>query len=254
MPRTAPVRARRLDPGTTVTILTTVAATAASLVAVVSPASAVPEATTSCDAAAAGFTPVLQLDLPERASFLNETPPYSLDRTAEIGSNFDRIGYCLELNGPDGPQWVWTAMEPFTNDARRIGLPTRPGELVRQRVGDLEVRSNVPGVTSGTGQTGYLEMWPNQYQESASTQVANASPITFDVDDNPTSPLGYGSFQVSPDRPDPAVEPRGQAGVRRSTPSPSRTTACSRSASAPTPAASRTGPSRTTRTVTHNAN
>ncbi|HET6293083.1 MAG TPA: sialate O-acetylesterase [Kribbella sp.] len=197
MPRTAPVRARRFDPGSTVTILTTVAATAASLVAVVSPASALPEATTSCDVAATGFTPVLQLELPERASFLNETPPYSLDRTAEIGSNFDRIGYCVELNGPDGPQWVWTAMEPFTDDARRIGLPTRPGELVRQRVGDLEVRSNVPSVTSGSGQTGYLEMWPNQYQESASTQVANASPITFDVDDNPTSPLGYGSFQVS---------------------------------------------------------
>ena len=55
----------------------------------------------------------------------------------------------------------------------------------------------MPSVTSGSGQTGYLEMWPNQYQESASTQVANASPITFDVDDNPTSPLGYGSFQVS---------------------------------------------------------
>jgi hypothetical protein len=88
-------------------------------------------------------------------------------------------------------------MEPFSTDARRIGLPTRPGELVRQRVSDLDVQSNVPSVTSGTGQTGYLEMWPNQYQESASTQVSNASPITFDVDDNPTSPLGYGSFQVA---------------------------------------------------------
>jgi hypothetical protein len=201
MPRIAPVRAEKSPGagklGSLVTIVTTVSATAAALTAVVAPASAAPDASTACDAAATGFTPVLQLDLPERASYLNQTPPYSLDRTAEIGSNFDRVGYCLELNGPDGPQWVWTAMEPFSNDARRIGLPTRPGELVRQRVGDLDVQSNVPSVTSGTGQTGYLEMWPNQYQESASTQVANASPITFDVDDNPTPPLGYGSFQVS---------------------------------------------------------
>ena len=150
-------------------------------------------AATACDASAAGFTPVLQLDLPERANYLNRTPPYSLDRTAEIGSNFDRVGYCLELGG----QWVWTAMEPFSTDARRIGLPTRPGELVRQRVGDLEVRSNVAGVTQGAGQTGYLEMWPNQYAQTASAQVANASTTTFDADDSPTTPLGYGSFQVS---------------------------------------------------------
>ncbi|MGW6280889.1 sialate O-acetylesterase [Kribbella sp. NPDC055071] len=154
-------------------------------------------AATSCDAAAAGFTPVLQLDLPERANYLNKTPPYSLDRTAEIGANFDRVGYCVELNGPSGPQWVWTAMEPFSTDARRIGLPTLPGEITRQRVGDLEVRSNVAGVTQGAGQTGYLEMWPNQYAQTASAQVANASATTFDADDSPTTPLGYGSFQVS---------------------------------------------------------
>lgn len=194
MPRTAPVRAKL---GSIVTVATTVCVTAAALTAVVGPAAAAPDVSTACDAAATGFTPVLQLDLPERANYLNTTPPYSLDRTADVGSNFDRVGYCLELNGPDGPQWAWTAMEPFTNDARRIGLPTRPGELIRQRVGDLDVLSNVPGVTNGTGQTGYLEMWPNQYQESASTQVANASPITYDVDDNPTATLGYGSFQVS---------------------------------------------------------
>ena len=162
---------------------------AASLVVVPTPA----RAATACDAAAAGFTPVLQLDLPEQANYLNTTPPYSLDRTAEIGSNFDRVGYCLELDG----QWVWTAMEPFSTDARRIGLPTRPGEIVRQRVGDLDVRSNVPGVTEGTGQSGYLEMWPNQYAKTASAQVANASATSYDADDSPTTPLGYGSFQVS---------------------------------------------------------
>ncbi|WBQ05897.1 sialate O-acetylesterase [Kribbella sp. CA-293567] len=191
---------RRVNAGSIVTVVTTLIATTATLQAVVTPAAATASgqaAATSCDSSAVGFVPVLQLDLPERAGYLNTTPPYSLDRTAEIGANFDRVGYCVELDGPDGPQWVWTAMEPFSAEAGRIGLPTRPGELVRQRVGDLDVRSNVAGVTNGTGQTGYLEMWPNQYQESASTQVANASPITFDVDDNPTSPLGYGSFQVA---------------------------------------------------------
>ncbi|WP_328990191.1 sialate O-acetylesterase [Kribbella sp. NBC_01245] len=146
--------------------------------------------------AAAGFTPVLQIDLPQNAGWLDQDLPYSLDKTAEVGPNFDRVGYCLELDGPSGPQWVWTAMEPFSTDARRIGLPTRKGDIVRQPVGDLEVSSNVPDVTNGIGQTGYLEMWPNQYQTNGSSQVANASALTFDADDNPTSSFGYGSFQV----------------------------------------------------------
>jgi hypothetical protein len=99
---------RRVNAGSIVTIATTLIATAATLQAVVEPATATSSgqtAATGCDSAAAGFTPVLQLDLPDKAGYLNETPPYSLDRTAEIGPNFDRVGYCLELNGPDGPQW-----------------------------------------------------------------------------------------------------------------------------------------------------
>lgn len=142
------------------------------------------------------YTPVLGIDLPEQAHWLGQTPPYSFDRTAEVAAGFDRVGYCLELDGPNGPQWVWTAMEPFTGDAHRLGLPTTAGQLTRQRVADLEVRSNVPGVTTGTGQTGYLEIWPNQYATGASTQVANASAQLFDSDDSPTGTLGYGSFQV----------------------------------------------------------
>ncbi|MFC0627180.1 sialate O-acetylesterase [Kribbella deserti] len=156
-------------------------------------------AANACDpavTAAAGFVPVLQIDLPQNAGWLNRPLPYTLDRTAEVGSSFDRVGYCLELDGPKGVQWVWTAMEPFTAAARRIGLPTRQGELVRQRVGDLEVSSNVPGVTNGSGQTGYLEMWPNKYEKNNSSQVANASGLTFDADDRPISSYGYGSFQV----------------------------------------------------------
>ncbi|GAA0578060.1 hypothetical protein HPO96_14370 [Kribbella sandramycini] len=149
-----------------------------------------------CAAQSAGFTPVLQVDLPERAGWVDKELPYTLDRRTEIGANFDRVGYCLELNGPDGLQRVWTAMEPFSTDARAIGVPTKAGQLVRQRVDDLDVASNVPNVTSGTGQTGYLEMWPNTYAEASSTQVANSSPITFDTDDSPTNGA-YGSFQIA---------------------------------------------------------
>jgi len=176
-------------------VLTTILATVAALGAVVAPAAAEPEAA-GCDAAAAGYTTALQINLPTSATWLNTTPPYSVNNTAAIGSNFDRVGYCLELNGPKGAQWVWAAMAPFTSDARRLGLQTNTGQIFRQQVGDLEVNSNVAGVTNGTGQTGYIEMWPNRYSGSVSGQVPNASASAYDADDSPTTVLGHGSFQI----------------------------------------------------------
>ncbi|MFF4879659.1 MULTISPECIES: sialate O-acetylesterase [unclassified Micromonospora] len=166
---------------------------------------------TSCAANVDGmadFTPVLGLDLPERASWLNQTPPYTFDRTADVAAGFDRVGYCLELTTPAGPQWVWTAMTPFTTDARRLGLPTRSGEITRQRVNDLEVASNVPGVTTGTDLAGYVEMWPHTYSTGGSRQISGASPSAYDADDTVNSSGGYGSFQVhqvGATRPSPAA-------------------------------------------------
>lgn len=173
-------------------------------VAFAAPRPSVASASTSADTActanvseAGGFTPVLGIDLPANANWLNQTPQYAFDRTAALTAGFDRVGYCLELDGPKGPQWVWTSMNAFTTDAHQLGLPTMTGQVIRQRVNDLDVQSNVSGVTTGAGQSGYLEMWPNQYSSSASTQVANASSVTYDADDSPySSASGYGSFQV----------------------------------------------------------
>ncbi|MEV0585008.1 sialate O-acetylesterase [Nonomuraea sp. NPDC050310] len=151
---------------------------------------------TACAASAAGYVPVYALDLPERANWRNQAPPYSFDRTAEVAAGFDRVGYCLELTGPTGTQWVWTSMLPFTTDAKRLGLPTTDGQIVRQRVGGLEVASNVEGVSTGEGLTGYLEMWPGSYTAAVSAQVPGASPTLYDTDDTPSSTGGYGSFQV----------------------------------------------------------
>lgn len=148
MPRFVPTRAL-------LALLTTILATSAftfpstaapstATPATGAPATAAPAAAAGCDAGAVGFTPVLQLNLPTSANWLNKTPPYTLNNTAAIGSNFDRVGYCLELNGPKGVQWVWTAMAPFTTDARRLGLQTFAGQLVRQQVSDLEVSPTWP--------------------------------------------------------------------------------------------------------------
>lgn len=167
---------------------------------IASPPGATAAADTACAAnvsSAREFTPVLGAELPVQANWHNQRPTYTFDRTAELTTGFDRVAYCLELDGPSGSQWVWASMEAFTADPARLGLPTMTGQVTRQRVDDLEVASNVGGVTTGAGQSGYLEMWPNQYSTGTSTQVANSSAQTYDADDNPTAnTLGHGSFQV----------------------------------------------------------
>ncbi|WP_091312962.1 sialate O-acetylesterase [Micromonospora chersina] len=157
----------------------------------------VPVDGTSCAAnvaGMAGFTPVAALDLPARAT--GRAPAYAFDRTASMARGFDRVGYCLELNGPAGRQWVWTAMEPFTTDPGRLAPPTRAGQIVQQRVNDLEVATNVAGLTTGTGLPGYLEMWPNSYGPGGTGQISGAAADRYDADDEVLPALAYGSFQV----------------------------------------------------------
>ena len=152
---------------------------------------------TSCatSSTAEGLTPVLQLDVPAFAAW-QQKPRYAYDGTDAFQGAVDRVGYCLEtvINGQT--QWVWTSMESFTPDVSELGIPTQAGDVVRQRVDDLLVASNVPGVRTGAEQTGYLEMWPNSYEPKTSRQVAGSSSETFDADDAP-QPGRYGSFQVS---------------------------------------------------------
>ncbi|WP_433347933.1 sialate O-acetylesterase [Micromonospora sp. CA-111912] len=160
---------------------------------------AAPVDATACAANVAtmtGFVPVSALDLPARANWRDRPPAYAFDRTAEVARGFDRVGYCLELTGPAGPKWVWTALEPFTADARRLGPPGRDGRIVRQRVNDVEVATNVAGLSTGTGLPGYLEMWPNSYGPGSSGQVSGASGARYDADDDVFPAVGYGSFQV----------------------------------------------------------
>ncbi|MGW0435469.1 sialate O-acetylesterase [Micromonospora sp. NPDC003197] len=157
------------------------------------------------------FIPITALDLPDRVDAGGDVPAYAFDRTALLAGGFDRVGYCLELTGPGGAQWVWTAMEPFTADARRLGLPTRDDQVVRQRVTDLEVASNVKGLTVGTGLQGYLEMWPYAYRPEASRQVSGASPSRFDADDDIQVGRRYGSFQVH------LVDPASSSGAAAQT-------------------------------------
>ncbi|MDW5328824.1 sialate O-acetylesterase [Plantactinospora sp. KLBMP9567] len=151
---------------------------------------------TSCDAEATGYRPVRGLDLPTAANWRDTTPPYTFDETATVAGGFDRIGYCLELSTEAGTTWVWTSMEALSGNPDDVGLPTRMEQSRHQFVDDLTVASNVPGVPEVDGGSGWVEMWPNQYDATGSRQVPGASETVHDADDAVLWANGYGSFQV----------------------------------------------------------
>ncbi|MEO3927611.1 sialate O-acetylesterase [Micromonosporaceae bacterium B7E4] len=169
-------------------------------VSAISVASAEPTASdawsTSCDAEAAGYRPVRGLDLPTAANWRDTTPPYTFDETATVAGGFDRVGYCLELTTEAGTTWVWTSMEALSGNPDDVGLPTRMEQSRHQFVDDLTVASNVPGVPEIDGGSGWVEMWPNQYDATGSRQVPGASETVHDADDAALWANGYGSFQV----------------------------------------------------------
>ncbi|TWD84639.1 carbohydrate esterase-like sialic acid-specific acetylesterase [Kribbella amoyensis] len=150
----------------------------------------------SCDAEAAGYQPVRGLDLPTAANWREVTPPYTFDETADVAGGFDRVGYCLELTTEAGTSWVWTSMEALSANPGDVGLPTRMEQARHQFVDDLTVASNVPGVQQLDGGSGWVEMWPNQYDGTRAGQVPGASETARDADDHVLWANGYGSFQV----------------------------------------------------------
>jgi sialate O-acetylesterase len=123
---------------------------------------------------------------------------YRVDRAKEVGA-FDRVAYFLVLQKDGGPiQYVWASMKPFTTDARRLGIPTVSTQAnFHQAVEDMEVLTNVDGVTTGEGMTGYIEFWPSNYGPENTGQVKGASDEAFDFGDTPgTTVAGYGSMQI----------------------------------------------------------
>lgn len=144
----------------------------------------------------AGYQLVYDLNL----SKLGKAVTYDVDQRAQVTKPFDRIGYFLELTGPDGkPQYLFASMDAFTTEVAKIGIPTlASGAVFQQKVDNLTVISNVPGITNGVGMKGgNIEFWPHNYGQSNSLNIPNASSQAYDFGDQRNEPAdGYGSMQV----------------------------------------------------------
>ena len=125
---------------------------------------------------------------------------WDVDNRSQIHGAFDRVAYCVELQDADGHfQAVYVSMDAFTDSLDKIGVPTAAsGAFFQQNVSNLTVISNVKGIETGVQLAGgNIEFWPNNYGQSNSANVPNASSSTYDFGDQPVGPPdGYGSMQV----------------------------------------------------------
>lgn len=137
---------------------------------------------------------VYEIDL----SKLNRNIRYDVDNSDKIKS-FDRIGYLVELNSTDfGKQAVFVTMNAFTDDPKKIGIPTPDSKAVfQQKVLDLEVFSSSDVVTSGKIAEGNIEFWPHNYGPQPGINIPGASRNKYDFGDVKVDPVdGHGSMQV----------------------------------------------------------
>ena len=141
------------------------------------------------------YTLVYDLDL----SKLQHDIQYDVDNSKKIKS-FDRIGYFLETSASDGgEQQIFVSMNAFTDDVKKIGIPTIASNAsFQQSVESMDVFSNVKGITTGTNlATGNIEFWPDNYGMPNSAGVKGASDDVYDFGDQKFPPLdGYGSMQI----------------------------------------------------------
>ena len=124
---------------------------------------------------------------------------YLTDNSAELSKNaVVKVAYFMDLAGKDGGRkWVYVAMDAFDPNAIRMGVPTvATGSEFQQMVSNLEVRSNVEGVKTGSFPDGNIEFWSTNYSPGNAKQIPGASSSKYDFGDTINQVGDHGSMQV----------------------------------------------------------
>lgn len=141
-----------------------------------------------------GFRKVLEAELPT-----DKFGGYSLDRTADAGK-FSRVAYVLELGHRDGSaDWVVAAMDAFSDDVSKIGVPAVSKANIQCRVKNLVVRSNIKSVEEGAFEEGgAIEFLNTNYATGRGFPgLAAGNPSKYDFNDSVAGAQGgYGCMQV----------------------------------------------------------
>ena len=152
---------------------------------------------------AAGYGVLYQLNAPASAAAFNNlaSVPYTVNNSGLSIPTPARVAYYLELtnNSTGAVSWAWASMDNFATTLTQLGIPhpTTNNVAWHQSVSNLKVfASSGSGVTTGSGKTGRVEMWPSNYAQGNVDNVPGASGSTYDFGDQNSGGSGYGSFQV----------------------------------------------------------
>ena len=132
----------------------------------------------------------------------NQQIVYQSDKSKEIVGKVKRVGYFLYLKkkGESKEQYVFVTMPPLSQELGKLGVPTKAsGARFQQKVSDVTVTTNVPGVESGTFADGCnVEFWDCNYAANNAAGIPGASDQAFDFGDQMSANVspGYGSLQI----------------------------------------------------------
>jgi lysophospholipase L1-like esterase len=145
-----------------------------------------------------GWDPLYTLNIPTGARYGRDPVGYSLDASAAYAhAPLSRVAYYMALQRTGEPLlYVWAAVDAFTQDAAKLGVPTTlSGAFFQQTVSNLTVHSTSPAVTPGQFPVGNIEFWPCNYTAGNGAAVPEASGSIFDFGDTPSNGE-YGSMQL----------------------------------------------------------
>ena len=121
------------------------------------------------------------------------------------GVTFDRIRYRMEATYSGTAYYADVAFDKWTGATiSSLAIPDLGDtRTIKENVSNLSVDSNWPGfagvasaVTTGTGKSGRVELWPWDYGTATSGISPAGNGSTYDSDDTSTGASVYGSFQV----------------------------------------------------------
>uniref|UniRef100_A0A7S2IBD9 Uncharacterized protein n=2 Tax=Helicotheca tamesis TaxID=374047 RepID=A0A7S2IBD9_9STRA len=144
---------------------------------------------------AQGFEMIYSLDIPDLPNFSNRVP-YTIDYSIfRPNGSFERVAYYLELTKDGVTEWVWVSMKSFTDDAKKLGVPTyASGAVFQGTVTEMNVYSNVDGMEAHNI-TGGVEFWPHNYGTADALDMG-ASDTLYDFGDTRATGGNHGSMQV----------------------------------------------------------
>ncbi len=144
-----------------------------------------------------GFRKVYEIDLPVSGNFNAGAPKYAIDASAGVGP-FSKVAYVLQLQKDESISYIFTSMDAFTKDAKKLGIPFAQSGIRHQtKVGNLTVRSNVEGIpTLDNSDGGNIEFWSANYGNPNGLNLPGANSRKYDFDDQPSGDSGYGCMQV----------------------------------------------------------